>query len=504
MTKLLMRCLAALSTVLVLSCGGGGGGSVDGASAGVSTGTNNVVKDSSSPEWGFAGQAGEGGGNAGSASGSGSGTSGSSASGGGAGSGDTASASAGDTGGVGSGGTGASASAGDSGDSGVGGVGGVASIIVNDVRYDTAGAILKLRDASQLQLGMTAKVNGPTNADFTAGQATEVESAADARGVITSIDLGSGNLVVLGMTISTDATTVWGNVSGLGALAPGMTVQVWGLPAGPGLLRATRIEHLAAGTPILSGVVQNLDPANRRFLLGGLTIDFSQATLPPAAMGGGPVRVIARVRETLCCGVAGAASTRGVDLLESGQKKRDDQGRPVRCPLQDARLERSVLELLQRANLELGGGRLGGEPLLFLGERVDALALRLGRHIDGGDLQQARQGERAGALLVHRSGDSAFQRGQHSADVLGDNAGDFSDVCNQARLGQHFLDRLRSGRLGGCLRRDFLHCLLRGSLLSGLCHGFLFRERLVVWSAPNPVGKRNVGQLLGAANSLEC
>ena len=291
MTKLLMRCLAALSTVLVLSCGGGGSGSVDGASAGVSTGTNNVVKDSSSPEWGFAGQAGEGGGNAGSASGSGSGTSGSSASGGGAGSGDTASASAGDTGGVGSGGTGASASAGDSGDSGVGGVGGVASIIVNDVRYDTAGAILKLRDASQLQLGMTAKVNGPTNADFTAGQATEVESAADARGVITSIDLGSGNLVVLGMTISTDATTVWGNVSGLGALAPGMTVQVWGLPAGPGLLRATRIEQLAAGTPILSGVVQNLDPANRRFLLGGLTIDFSQATLPPAAMGGVNVRV---------------------------------------------------------------------------------------------------------------------------------------------------------------------------------------------------------------------
>jgi hypothetical protein len=296
MTKLLMRCLVALSTVLVLSCGGGGGGgSVDGASAGVSTSTTNAIKDASSPEWGFSAQAGasEGGGNGGSASGSSSGTSGSSASGGsssGSSSGDTASASAGDTGGVGSGGTGASASAGDSGDSGVG-VGGVASIIVNDVRYDTTGAILKLRDASQLQLGMTAKVNGPTNADFTAGQATEVESAADARGVITSIDLGNGNLVVLGMTITTDATTVWGNVSGLGALAPGMTVQVWGLPAGPGLLRATRIEQVAAGTPILSGVVQNLDLANRRFLLGGLTIDFSQTTLPPAAVGGVNVRV---------------------------------------------------------------------------------------------------------------------------------------------------------------------------------------------------------------------
>jgi len=297
MTKLLTRCLVAVSTVFVLSCGGGGGGSVEGAAAGA--GSTSTVKDASAPEWGFAGQAGpttggggEGGSGVGTGSGSGAGSGTSGSSGSGASSGDSASASAGDTGGVGSGGTGASASAGDSGDSGVGGVGGVASIIVNDVRYDTAGAILRLRDASQLQLGMTAKVNGPTNADFTAGQATEVESAADARGVITSIDFGTGNLVVLGMTISTDATTVWGNVSGFGALVPGVTVQVWGLPAGPGLLRATRIEQVAAaGTPILSGVVQNLEVANRKFLLGGVTIDFSQTSSSTAFSAGVNVRV---------------------------------------------------------------------------------------------------------------------------------------------------------------------------------------------------------------------
>lgn len=286
MTKLLMRCLIALSTVFVLSCGGGGdSGSSDGAAAAGSTGSAGAVKGASSPDWGFVGQAGsnDGGGNAGS------GSAGSSSSGGS--SGDTASASSGDTGGVGSGGTGASASAGDSGDSGVGGVGGVASIIVNDVRYNTAGAVLKLRDAPQLQLGMTAKVNGPTNADFTAGEATEVESAADARGMVTSINSGSGDLVVLGMTISTDGTTVWGNISGLGALAPGMTVQVWGLPAGPGLLRATRIEKLATGTPILSGVVQNLDMSNRKFLLGSLAVDFSQITPPSALVAGVNVRV---------------------------------------------------------------------------------------------------------------------------------------------------------------------------------------------------------------------
>src|SRR3546814_8866290 len=42
---------------------------------------------------------------------------------------------------------------------------------------------------------------------------------------------------------------------------------------------------------------------------------------------------------------------------------------------------RGVLQLLQRAHLDLHRGGLGGEPLLFLGERVDALALRLGRHV---------------------------------------------------------------------------------------------------------------------------
>jgi hypothetical protein len=305
MNKRLMRGLVALSTVFVLSCGGGGGDAIDGSPTAGSSGAAVATRDASSPDWGFVGQTGshDGGGNAGADGGSGAASAGSGAAGG---SGDTASASSGDAGGVGSGGTGASASAGDSGDSGVGGVGGVASIIVNDVRYNTAGAVLKLRDAPQLQLGMTVKVNGPTNADFTAGEATEVESAVDARGVVTSVNPGNGDLVVLGMRISTDATTVWGNIPGLGALAPGMTVQVWGLPAGPGLLRATRIEKLLAGTPVLSGVVQNLDVSSRKFVLGSLPVDFSQIASPAALAAGVNVRV--RTNLSLAAGVLQATS----------------------------------------------------------------------------------------------------------------------------------------------------------------------------------------------------
>ena len=314
MSKLAMRVLLPVfAAALAISCGGGGGGgggeamtTGPGATAGA---TGFVFNGPASPEWGFANQlnvdrggadAGGAGTSAGSATGAGSAGSG------GAGS---ASASAGDSSGVGSGGTGASASAGDSGDSGVGGVGGVASIIVNEVRYDTAGAVLKLRDAPQLQLGMTAKVNGPTNADFTAGQATEVESAADVLGVITAINPSSGDIVVLGTTIGTDAATVWGNISGSGALAPGMTIQVWGLPAGPGLLRATRIEQRASGTSIVSGAVQNLDMAGRRFHLGSLSVDFSQ-TSPPAGIAAG---VIVRVR-ALTPAASGALQASALEL----------------------------------------------------------------------------------------------------------------------------------------------------------------------------------------------
>ena len=295
MNNVFLRSVVALSAAFVLSCGGGGGGAGEGSAGPSSAGIAGFTA-ASEPEWGFAVQqyASEGGGAGGTGSSAGSSSAGSSSgtgSGGAGSDGAGASASAGDTGGVGSGGTGASASAGDSGDSGVGGVGGVASIIVNGVRYDTTGAVLKLRDASVLQLGMTAKVNGPTNADFTAGVATEVESAADARGIVVSADPTSGNLVVLGTTINTDSTTVWGNISGLGAVTPGMVVQVWGLPAGAGVLRATRIEQQAAGSPILTGTVQNLDSGNRRFMLGSLTVEFKANTAPANLAVGMNVRV---------------------------------------------------------------------------------------------------------------------------------------------------------------------------------------------------------------------
>lgn len=259
----LAPCLAVL-----LSCGGGGGG--DGGAGGVVAAGGSPVLSSGNfltdPDFAASGSAGGPGGSAGGASSAGGGT---------------ASASAGGddgSGGVGSGGTGAtSADA-----SGVGAADGAGSVIVNGLRYNTDNAVLAIEDAPGLLLGMSAKVSGPVNADFTSGTARRIESAAELRGPVASIDLAIGRFVVMGTTVATDGATVWGDSAGLASLVPGATLQVWGLPATPGVLLATRVEQRAASAPIVTGTVQNLDASARSFTLGGLSVNYGTATITGA------------------------------------------------------------------------------------------------------------------------------------------------------------------------------------------------------------------------------
>src|SRR4029077_10704635 len=125
--------------------------------------------------------------------------------------------------GVGSGGTGVSTA--DA--TGVGAVDGAGSIIVNGLRYATDSTTANIQDAAAgLQLGMSVKVTGPVDAEFTNGIARRVESAADLRGPLASVDLKLGSFVVLGTTVIIDDATVWADASGLAALVPGRTLQV--------------------------------------------------------------------------------------------------------------------------------------------------------------------------------------------------------------------------------------------------------------------------------------
>ncbi|MGZ5269288.1 MAG: DUF5666 domain-containing protein [Ramlibacter sp.] len=179
-------------------------------------------------------------------------------------------------GGVGSGGTGATA------DSGVGSIDGFGSIIVNGVRYDIATARTVLSDASALKLGMTVRVTGTIAADLPQGTATLVVSAVELRGSVASLAPAAGAFSILGVQVSTDATTVY--AGGLGSatdMANGMQVQVHGLPGSDGLLRATRIERLATTLgPVLTGQVQGLDRGAHTFRIGSQSVNYAAADFP--------------------------------------------------------------------------------------------------------------------------------------------------------------------------------------------------------------------------------
>lgn len=265
---LLRSGLVAMSLAALLSCGGGGGGGTDGGASAVSAASdgggglqifniNGVASDSG----GSGGPAGVDGGSGGNSDGS---STSASASGNGSG----------DSSGVGSGGTGATSAG-----AGVGSADGAGSIIVNGLRYNTDTAMLSVEDAPALQLGMSVKVTGPMSADFTTGVARQIVSAADLRGPMSSVDMVGGSFVVLGTTVTTDDATVWADSAGLATLVPGTTLQIWGLPAGPGVLLATRVEQHAAATPIITGTVQDLDTAARTFTLGGSAVDYRTAVV---------------------------------------------------------------------------------------------------------------------------------------------------------------------------------------------------------------------------------
>ena len=281
--------LALLIGALV-SCGGGGGGGGGGVAVGgagiAGPGTGLSLGDGSSPAGG--GGDGQGGGTSGS-DGTASAPGGTGTGSGGTG---TSTASGGD-GGVGSGGTGVSTA--DA--SGVGAVDGSGSIIVNGLRYNTDTAVLNVEDAPALQLGMSAKVIGPVNADFTSGTARRVDSAADLRGTPSSVDLAQGSFVILGTTVTTDSATVWADATGLAAIPPGATLQVWGLPGAPGILRATRIEQRGPSAAILTGTVQNLDTLRGTFTLGSFTVDYNTAVLSGSLDGSALANgILVRVR----------------------------------------------------------------------------------------------------------------------------------------------------------------------------------------------------------------
>lgn len=173
------------------------------------------------------------------------------------------------------------------------------SIILNGVRYDDSGAVVRIDDRSssavELASGMAVKLRGRLNADGLTGVAERVEVENEVRGAISAINANAqpASFVVIGQTVLVDSATIYANVAGISALAVGARVEVHGQRDANGAIRASRVELAVPGlVDELKGTVANLTTTT--FTLNGVTINFAGATISPAGASitnGQPVEV---------------------------------------------------------------------------------------------------------------------------------------------------------------------------------------------------------------------
>ena len=89
--------------------------------------------------------------------------------------------------------------------------------------------------------------------------------------------------------------------------------------------------------------------------------------------------------------------------------------------------ESHVLELLERADADHGGGWLGFEHHFFLGEGVDAFACLHGRLANGGHFEQAGKNEFSDCVFLDVTFDHAGKRFENRSHLL---AAELGAVCD--------------------------------------------------------------------------
>jgi hypothetical protein len=158
---------------------------------------------------------------------------------------------------------------------------------VNGVRYDTSRATFtidgRLGTRAEINVGDVVLVVGKLDPNSTARRADNIIFDDAVEGPITSIDATDESLVALGQTVRTGTATsfadpIW--TRSLAGLAVGDIIEVSGFRNDNGDILATRIEKQPLGKRDFetTGVVSNLDSADKRFSINALVVDYS-ATL---------------------------------------------------------------------------------------------------------------------------------------------------------------------------------------------------------------------------------
>lgn len=185
---------------------------------------------------------------------------------------------------------------------------GFGSVWVNGVRFDTAGATIRLDDGvvaqSALQIGMVVRVDG--SIDNATARTITVDSAVKGR-IEQVVDAGS--FVVMGQRVFVDNQTRFESVF---TPAVGDFVEVHGLPTRGGEITAGFVQKRSTlPTPPFAakGFVSAHDTTNRRFTVGTLVVDYAGASVNDLPATGTWDGRIVEVRGNACAGPAPVCGT---------------------------------------------------------------------------------------------------------------------------------------------------------------------------------------------------
>jgi len=157
------------------------------------------------------------------------------------------------------------------------------TIFVSGVPYDTSHASIQIDGHAgtqgQIHKGDVVSLLATIAADGNGAAATQVAVNGSVQGKVSSVDVSSGTLFVLGQTVHVTSQTVFGaGLSGLSSVQSGATVEVGGFADSTGEWVATRIE--SKGNTELGrvvGSIQSLSPSQHSFYVNALRIDYGSA-----------------------------------------------------------------------------------------------------------------------------------------------------------------------------------------------------------------------------------
>lgn len=173
------------------------------------------------------------------------------------------------------------------------------SVYVNGVEFKTSDATIttdgKTAIQDDLEIGMIVAVEGTFNVDGLHGTAKSIKFKDNLEGPVTSIDIPTKTLVVLGQTVIVDTMTDIYDVSGndsdsngakftlasIGIVA-GNIVEVSGFVDSSGVIHATYIKvkgSAGEGEIELKGTISELNVTPGTFKIGTLVVDYSGAQI---------------------------------------------------------------------------------------------------------------------------------------------------------------------------------------------------------------------------------